>query len=189
MDQRFLQQAIALAVENVRRNGGPFGALVVRDGVVIATGFNQVTRSNDPTAHAEVVAIREACRVLARLQLAGLRRLLFLRALPDVPRRALLGSSRPHLFRRHAGPGRRRRLRRFVHLPRDCARPSANAGSRWSTSPTHRLPCPSTSGPRKPTASSIRTSARPPTARKSKAPADRSTAGIHPAARDGGSCG
>jgi len=67
----FLRQAIDLAVENVRRNGGPFGALVVRDGIVIATGTNQVTRSNDPTAHAEIVAIREACRVLGDFQLSG----------------------------------------------------------------------------------------------------------------------
>lgn len=71
MNRSFLQQAIALAVENVRRGGGPFGALVVRDGVAIATGTNQVTRANDPTAHAEVVAIREACRVLGAFQLAG----------------------------------------------------------------------------------------------------------------------
>jgi len=71
MNQSFLQQAIALAVENVRHNGGPFGALIVRDSVVIATGVNQVTRNNDPTAHAEVVAIREACRVLAAYQLEG----------------------------------------------------------------------------------------------------------------------
>jgi guanine deaminase len=71
MNRSFLQQAIALAVENVRRGGGPFGALVVRDGVAIATGINQVTRANDPTAHAEIVAIREACRVLGSFQLAG----------------------------------------------------------------------------------------------------------------------
>jgi guanine deaminase len=71
MEQRFLKQAIELALENVRRNGGPFGALVVRGGVVIATGSNQVARSNDPTAHAEVVAIREACRVLGNFQLDG----------------------------------------------------------------------------------------------------------------------
>ena len=71
MNQAFLQQAIALAVENVRRDGGPFGALVTRDGVVIASGVNQVTRANDPTAHAEVVAIREACRVLGSFQLTG----------------------------------------------------------------------------------------------------------------------
>ena len=66
-----MRQAIELAVDNVRRGGGPFGALVVKDGIVIATGVNQVTRLNDPTAHAEVVAIREACRVLGSFQLAG----------------------------------------------------------------------------------------------------------------------
>jgi guanine deaminase len=71
MDRRFLQQAIELAVANVRRNGGPFGAVVVRAGVAIATGCNQVTSTNDPTAHAEIVAIREACRVLGAFQLGG----------------------------------------------------------------------------------------------------------------------
>src|SRR3954468_19535365 len=69
MDQRFLKQAIELAVASVGRNGGPFGALVVRAGIVIATGCNQVTLTNDPTAHAEVVAIREACRILGTFQL------------------------------------------------------------------------------------------------------------------------
>jgi len=71
MDQSFLKQAIEMAVESVRRNGGPFAALVVRDGIVIASGSNQVTRTNDPTAHAEIVAIREACRVLGDFQLTG----------------------------------------------------------------------------------------------------------------------
>jgi guanine deaminase len=71
MNHTFLKQAIDLAVENVRRNGGPFAALVVKDGIVISTGTNQVTRANDPTAHAEIVAIREACRVLGDFQLAG----------------------------------------------------------------------------------------------------------------------
>ena len=71
MDQSLIQKVIELAVENVRRDGGPFAALVVKAGVVIATGCNQVTRTNDPTAHAEVVAIREACRVLGDFQLAG----------------------------------------------------------------------------------------------------------------------
>jgi len=71
MDHSFLRQAIEMAVDNVRRGGGPFGALVVKDGVVIATGANQVTRANDPTAHAEIVAIREACRVLGHFQLSG----------------------------------------------------------------------------------------------------------------------
>jgi guanine deaminase len=71
MDHSFLQQAIEMAIDNVRRGGGPFGALVVKDGVVIAAGANQVTRTNDPTAHAEIVAIREACRVLGDFQLSG----------------------------------------------------------------------------------------------------------------------
>jgi len=71
MHNAFLKQAIQMAVENVRQGGGPFAALVVREGTVIATGCNQVTRSNDPTAHAEVVAIREACRLLGDFQLTG----------------------------------------------------------------------------------------------------------------------
>jgi len=71
MQSAFLKQAIQMATENVRRGGGPFAALVVREGAIIATGCNQVTRTNDPTAHAEVVAIREACRVLGDFQLTG----------------------------------------------------------------------------------------------------------------------
>jgi guanine deaminase len=67
----FLEQAIELAAANVRRGGGPFAALVVKDGVVIASGANRVTLANDPTAHAEMVAIREACRALGGFQLAG----------------------------------------------------------------------------------------------------------------------
>jgi len=66
----FLKQAIDLAVENVRRGlGGPFGALVVKGGEVIATGTNRVTTTNDPTAHAEVVAIRAACEKIGSFQL------------------------------------------------------------------------------------------------------------------------
>jgi guanine deaminase len=72
MSQEFMRRAIALAIENVRNgNGGPFAALVVKDGRVIAEGTNRVTSSNDPTAHAEIVAIREACRVLKNFQLTG----------------------------------------------------------------------------------------------------------------------
>lgn len=67
-----MQQAIELAVENVRSGqGGPFGALVVKDGAVIATGVNTVVRANDPTAHAEIGAIRAACRWLGSFQLTG----------------------------------------------------------------------------------------------------------------------
>jgi guanine deaminase len=71
-NQEFMQQAIALAVENVTRGrGGPFGAVIVKDGKVIATGANQVTATNDPTAHAEVTALRNACASLAAFQLEG----------------------------------------------------------------------------------------------------------------------
>lgn len=68
----FLRRAIRLSIENAKNgNGGPFGAIVVKDGCVIAEGTNRVTSSNDPTAHAEVVAIREACRKLGTFQLDG----------------------------------------------------------------------------------------------------------------------
>ena len=68
----FMKEAIRLAVENVDTgNGGPFGAVIVKDGEIIATGVNRVTTSNDPTAHAEVVAIRNACKVLNTFQLNG----------------------------------------------------------------------------------------------------------------------
>jgi tRNA(Arg) A34 adenosine deaminase TadA len=70
--EEFLRQAIALAVENVKLGrGGPFGAIVVKDNQVISTGVNLVTSSNDPTAHAEIVAIRAACNILGAFQLAG----------------------------------------------------------------------------------------------------------------------
>jgi guanine deaminase len=70
-DQEFLDLAVDLAVQNVADGGGPFGAVVVRDGVVLAQGQNRVTRDNDPTAHAEVQAIRAACRDLGTFSLAG----------------------------------------------------------------------------------------------------------------------
>lgn len=67
-----MEQAIRLATENVHSGrGGPFGAVIVKDGVVIASGTNQVTASNDPTAHAEVVAIRNACQTIGHFQLDG----------------------------------------------------------------------------------------------------------------------
>lgn len=72
MHDEFMARAIALSIENVRSGrGGPFAALVVKDGRVIAEGANSVTSTNDPTAHAEVVAIREACRALGDFQLGG----------------------------------------------------------------------------------------------------------------------
>jgi tRNA(Arg) A34 adenosine deaminase TadA len=70
--EELMRRTLALAVENVRaRRGGPFAALVVRGGEVIAEGTNRVTTTNDPTAHAEVVAVREACRRLGSFELVG----------------------------------------------------------------------------------------------------------------------
>ena len=67
-----MREAIRLSVENVEtKAGGPFGAVVVKDGKIIARGVNQVTATNDPTAHAEVVAIRNACKTLNTFQLDG----------------------------------------------------------------------------------------------------------------------
>lgn len=71
MSEEIMRRAIALALENVRAGGGPFAALVVKDGHVVAQGANQVTLSNDPTAHAEIVAIRAACNALGTFQLTG----------------------------------------------------------------------------------------------------------------------
>ena len=66
-----MERAIALSLENVRAgSGGPFAALVVRNGSVVAEGTNQVTATLDPTAHAEVVAIRKACQALNNFQLS-----------------------------------------------------------------------------------------------------------------------
>jgi guanine deaminase len=72
MEAGFMRQAIELSIENVRSGkGGPFAALVVKDGEIVGVGTNQVTSTFDPTAHAEVVAIRQACRTLSQFQLPG----------------------------------------------------------------------------------------------------------------------
>ncbi len=71
-DKEFLQMAIDLAVENVNSGkGGPFGAVITKNGELLATGTNSVTTSNDPTMHAEVAAIRNACAKLSSFQLDG----------------------------------------------------------------------------------------------------------------------
>ena len=67
----FMRRAIALAVENVAAGGGPFGAVIVRDGIIVAEGVNRVTPNHDPTAHAEVQAIRSACETLQTFDLSG----------------------------------------------------------------------------------------------------------------------
>lgn len=72
MHRQFLQQTIALAADNVvTGRGGPFAALIVKNGEIIAQGVNCVTALHDPTAHAEVQAIRQACEKLADFQLLG----------------------------------------------------------------------------------------------------------------------
>jgi len=72
MQNQFMQRAIDLAIENVNtRRGGPFGAVVVRNGAILAEGTNLVTLTLDPTAHAEITAIRNACRAAASFQLDG----------------------------------------------------------------------------------------------------------------------
>lgn len=70
-DKRYMEMACELARENVERGGGPFGAVIVKDGEVIAAAGNTVTLDNDPTAHAEVNAIRHACRRLQSFKLEG----------------------------------------------------------------------------------------------------------------------
>lgn len=70
--EHFMREAIALSARNMKDNtGGPFGAVVVKDGKIVGRGSNRVTSSNDPTAHAEVVAIRDACKNLNDFSLAG----------------------------------------------------------------------------------------------------------------------
>jgi guanine deaminase len=71
VDENWLRKAIELAVANVDDGGGPFGAVVVKDGELLATGQNRVTRDLDPTAHAEVMAIRAACAEVGDFALTG----------------------------------------------------------------------------------------------------------------------
>lgn len=69
--QEFMRRAIQLSLESVKHGGGPFGAVIVKEGKIIAEAANRVTLDNDPTAHAEVNAIRQAARSLGRFDLSG----------------------------------------------------------------------------------------------------------------------
>ena len=71
MSKEFMKRAIELSIKSVNSGTGPFGAVLVKDNQIIAEGFNKVTTSNDPTSHAEIVAIRMACKVLNNFNLEG----------------------------------------------------------------------------------------------------------------------
>ena len=71
MNNKFMKRAIELSIKSVNSGTGPFGALIVKDNKVISEGFNTVTLSKDPTSHAEIVAIRNACKVLNNFSLEG----------------------------------------------------------------------------------------------------------------------
>jgi len=71
-EEKFMQEAIALSQNGIQQNeGGPFGCIIVKDDKIVGRGNNKVTSTNDPTAHAEVVAIRDACKNLGTFQLDG----------------------------------------------------------------------------------------------------------------------
>ena len=70
-DSQFMEMAIKLSIENIDIGGGPFGAVIVRNGEIISTGTNRVVPNVDPTAHAEIIAIRNACSKLGTFQLTG----------------------------------------------------------------------------------------------------------------------
>ena len=71
MKNQFMFRAIELSIESVKKGGGPFGSVIVKDKKIISEGFNQVTTTNDPTAHGEIVAIRKACKNLNNFNLSG----------------------------------------------------------------------------------------------------------------------
>ncbi|MFO7844832.1 MAG: nucleoside deaminase [Bacteroidales bacterium] len=72
-NEDFMREAIKLSIDNIDEGGGPFGAIIVKDGEIVAKGTNRVTVNNDPTAHAEINAIREATQKLGTFDLSGCR--------------------------------------------------------------------------------------------------------------------
>lgn len=70
-DRVFLKRAIAVAAEGIKKGGGPFGAVITREGEIISEAYNEVVFSSDPTAHAEILAIRKACNLLSTHDLSG----------------------------------------------------------------------------------------------------------------------
>jgi len=70
-NRKFMLRAIELSIQSASSDGGPFGSVIVKDGKIISEGSNKVTSTNDPTAHGEIVAIREACKKLYTFDLSG----------------------------------------------------------------------------------------------------------------------
>ena len=71
MSNKFMERAIELSIDSVKSGGGPFGSVIVKDNKIISEGMNRVTKNNDPTAHGEIVAIRNACKNLNDFHLKG----------------------------------------------------------------------------------------------------------------------
>jgi guanine deaminase len=71
LQKKFMRKAIKLSIRNIKYGGGPFGAIIVKDGKIISSGVNKVTIKNDPTAHAEIEAIRAAAKKLKNFDLSG----------------------------------------------------------------------------------------------------------------------
>ena len=71
MKNEFMKRAIELSIESVNKDGGPFGCVIVKNGKIVSEGSNKVTSTNDPTAHGEIVAIRNACKKLNNFNLKG----------------------------------------------------------------------------------------------------------------------
>ena len=71
MKNEFMKRAIELSIESVNKGGGPFGCIIIKDEKIVSEGSNKVTSTNDPTAHGEIVAIREACKKINNFSLAG----------------------------------------------------------------------------------------------------------------------
>jgi guanine deaminase len=133
--QDFMRRAIAISAEKMREgSGGPFGAVVVKNGSIVAEGFNQVTSTGDPTAHAEVVAIRAACVALGGFSLEGCELYTSCEPCPmclgaiywarldrvyyanDRADAAAIGFDDDHLYREFAKPMNGRQMP-FIHVP------------------------------------------------------------------------